>query len=167
MKGNKWWIASAIIITSSLLGFILGLYLNKPKTREKVVTKKEYVNTRDTIVNTVIKGDTIFIKGKDTHTIHTKLINDTVYIKDEPLTYADSTKDYTFHANAVKLNWYKVDIHHRDTITLRDTTRIVDIQTVKEKRNPLSVGFGAGVGYGLFTKKPDIFIGINISWRLK
>lgn len=164
-KERKWWIA--IVIISSLIFFILGLYLSKPKTTEKVVTKKEYITKRDTIVNTIIKGDTIRIKGKDTETIHTKLINDTVYIEDKPRTYADSTRNYTFHAEAVKLNWYKVDIHTKDTITLRDTTRIIETQTVKQKRNPLSVGFGIGAGYGILSKKPDIFIGINLSWKLK
>lgn len=159
---DKW--GKIIFVTLSLLLMIttISLILSHPgKTSpEKVV---EYIHTRDTVIEWKYDTDTIYMTNTKIK-YETKVINDTVWIKDEPVTTTDSTSNYIIDINAVKLNWYRLRMMKNDTITINTTT-------VKAITSPSKGGFyyglGVGAGYGVFTRKPDIFVGLTLGYRFK
>lgn len=159
---DKW--GKIVIVALSLLLMITTISLilsHSGKTStEKVV---EYIHTRDTVIKWKYDTDTIYIKGKDKIKYETKVINDTVWIKDEPVTTTDSTSNYIININAVKLNWYRLRMMKNDTITINTTT----IKTINAPKSGFYYGIGVGAGYGIFTRKPDIFVGFTIGYRFK
>lgn len=152
-----------------ILGIILALSLVSNialiAERERDNTPKvEYVHKTDTIIHWKYNTDTIYIKGKDKIKYETKVINDTVWIKDEPVTTTDSTSNYIIDINAVKLNWYRLRMMKNDTITINTTT----VKTINSpSKGGFYYGLGVGAGYGFINRKPDIFIGLTIGYRFK
>lgn len=152
-----------------ILGIILALSLVSNialiAERERDNTPKvEYVHKTDTIIHWKYNTDTIYIKGKDKIKYETKVINDTVWIKDEPVTTTDSTSNYIIDINAVKLNWYRLRMMKNDTITINTTT----VKTINSpSKGGFYYGLGVGAGYGVFTRKPDIFVGFTLGYRFK
>lgn len=149
-----------------ILGIILALSLVSNialiAERERDNTPKvEYVQIRDTVIQWQYDTDTIYIKGKVKIKYETKVINDTVWIKDEPVTTTDSTSNYVIDINAVKLNWYHLRMMRNDTITINTTT----VKTISSPRSGFYYGLGVGAGYGLINRKPDIFLGGMIGYR--
>lgn len=127
---------------------------------EKVV---EYIYIRDTVIEWKYDTDTIYITNTRIK-YETKIINDTVWIKDEPVTTTDSTSNYVIDINAVKLKWYHLRMMKNDTITINNTT----VKTMNSpSRGGFYYGLGAGAGYGIFTRKPDIFVGFNFGYRFR
>lgn len=149
-----------------ILGIILALSLVSNialiAERERDNTPKvEYVHKTDTIIHWKYNTDTIYIKGKVKIKYETKVINDTVWIKDEPVTTTDSTSNYVIDINAVKLNWYRLRMMRNDTITINTTT----VKTISPPKSGFYYGLGVGAGYGLINRKPDIFVGGMIGCR--
>ena len=118
------------------------VYIEKEKIVRDTIIKIEKEYQRVYIDNTKIINDTI-------------IINDTVYIKDKPYEYTFDSTDYTLSINAVKLNSYKLDLHIEDKVVVKD-------KIVKKRINH---GIQLGVGYGVFTHKPDVFIGYGIQYN--
>ena len=159
---DKW--GKIIIVSLSLLLMITTISLilsHSGKTSpERVV---EYIYIRDTVIQWKYDTDTIYTKGKDRIKYETKVINDTVWIKDEPITTTDSTSNYVIDINAVKLNWYRLRMMKNDTITINTTT----VKTINSPKAGFYYGLGVGAGYGVFTRKPDIFVGFTLGYRFK
>ena len=150
-----------------ILGIILALSLVSNialiAERERDNTPKvEYVHKTDTIIKWKYDTDTIYMTNTKIK-YETKVINDTVWIKDEPITTTDSTSNYVIDINAVKLNWYRLRMMKNDTITINTTT----IKTVNSPKSGFYYGLGVGVGYGFINRKPDIFVGFTIGYRFK
>lgn len=120
-----------------------------------------------------LKTDTITITKIDTVTIIkpvvqyryiTQVITDTLYNTDsikvpvripiERTTYQDSTY------RAV-VSGYRASL---DTIQVYPIHTYTTITNTKQKR--FNIGVQAGVGYGVFNKKPDIYVGLGVSYRL-
>lgn len=158
---NKW--GKIIFVALSLLLMITTILLilsHSGKTSpERVV---EYIHTRDTVIQWKYDTDTIYMNNTRTK-YETKIINDTVWIKDEPFTTTDSTSNYVIHINAVKLNWYRLRMMKNDTITINTTT----VKTISSPKSGFHYGIGVGVGYGFINRKPDIFVGFTIGYRFK
>lgn len=143
-------------------GFFIYDLTNKPY-KEKTVT----VEKRDTIVLTEFHTDTIFadkITYKPQYIYDTVHIDNNVYIKDTSLIYSDSTENYNIDIQAVKLDWYKLDYHKKDTITLYETNIVEKI--VKEKKNRFGFGVIGGFGWDLLNNKPTINIGLGVCFNL-
>ena len=141
----------AILLTSLMLN--VYLLTREEKTIEKETV--EYVEKKDTIVSIKKEFDTVYVKKPE---YITKIINDTVYIRDISHEYRFNNSDYDLYVNAVKLNNYKLDIHAKDTVTLYETKYIE--KTLKENKKPLIThGIQAGVGYGFINRKPDVYVG--------
>lgn len=160
---DKW--GKIVIVALSLLLMITTISLilsHSGKTSpERVV---EYIHTRDTVIKWKYDTDTIYIKGKDKIKYETKVINDTVWIKDEPVTTTDSTSNYVIDINAVKLNWYRLRMMKNDTITINTTT----VKTINSpSKGGFYYGLGVGAGYGFINRKPDIFVGFTLGYRFK
>ena len=158
---DKW--GKIIIVSLSLLLMITTISLilsHSGKTSpERVV---EYIHTRDTVIKWKYDTDTVYMPNTKIK-YETKVINDTVWIKDEPITTTDSTSNYVIDINAVKLNWYRLRMMKNDTITINTTT----VKTINSPKAGFYYGLGVGAGYGIFTRKPDIFVGFTIGYRFK
>ena len=136
-----------------------------------------YKNTPQVKYETVTKNDTIVIHSFDTITIEKTniyyrdvIVLDTIYIEDTALvveqkTYQDTISTVYFQG----INAFIDSIEYRiprDTIQIE----IEKIQTVKAKdnfwKNRFVVTAGIYAGYGLITKKPDIYVGLGFGVRL-
>lgn len=150
-----------IYILSILLIISLSLniyYYNKGRSSSYNL-EKEYVTVqkRDTIVEYKYSTDTIYFNDIQYKTIN---VRDTVWIEAKNREYKDSTEDYDITINAVKLNSYQLNIHHTDTIT----KEIIKNVYIKKKQNHFTHGISLGVGYGVFNKRPDLFIGYSVMY---
>ena len=158
---DKW--GKIIFVALSLLLMITTISLilsHSGKTSpERVV---EYIYIRDTVIQWKYDTDTVYMTNTKIK-YETKVINDTVWIKDEPVTTTDSTSNYIIDINAVKLNWYRLRMMKNDTITINTTT----VKTISSPKSGFYYGLGVGVGYGFINRKPDIFVGFTIGYRFK
>ena len=148
-----------VALSLSLMITTISLILSRSgKTSpERVV---EYIHTRDTVIQWKYDTDTVYMTNTRIE-YETKVINDTVWIKDEPVTTTDSVSNYVIDINAVKLNWYRLRMMRNDTITINTTT----VKTISPPRGGFFYGLGVGAGYGLINRKPDIFVGGMIGFR--
>ena len=157
------WILGIMLALSLVSNIALIAERERDNTPKRVV---EYIHTRDTVIQWKYDTDTIFMTNTRTNTrvkYKTKVINDTVWIKDEPFTTTDSTSNYVIDINAVKLNWYRLKMMKNDTITINTTT----IKTTNSQKSGFYYGLGVGMGYGFVNGKPDIFVGLTIGYRFK
>lgn len=153
-----------IYILSILLIISLSLNIyqcNRKRDKEYVNVEKEVtVEKTDTIVEYKYKTDTIYnTKTKTEYKYIT--INDTAYIENKPEIYKDSTDNYDITIQSVKMDWYKLNIHHRDTITY---TKEIIKNVYNKKKQHFNHGITLGVGYGVFNKRPDLFIGYSVMY---
>ena len=154
-----------IYILSIILIISLGLNVyqcNRKRDKEYVNTEKEViVEKTDTIVEYKYSTDTIYnTKTNTEYKYITK--NDTAYIENKPEIYKDSTDNYDITIQSVKMDWYKLNIHHRDTIT--NTKEIIKNVYTKPKKQHFNHGITLGVGYGVWNQKPDLFIGYSVMY---
>ena len=146
---------------SIMLNFYL-YFLRQPMIKE---TSTEVIK-RDTIINWNYSTDTVFadkIKYKNKIVYDTIVKNNTVYVKDSAVIHRDSTENYTIDISAVKLDWYKLDITHKDTVTYIQTVNTV---TYKPKKNKIAIGVQGGYGYGFKSRQLEPYIGLGININL-
>lgn len=129
---------------------------------ESVIEKTTEIVKKDTIVEWKYSTDTVYfskIKYKDKIVYDTIHKNNVVYIRDTAVVHRDSTSDYTIDISAVRLDWYKLDINHRDTITYTQTI----YETVYKKRNNKpQIGVYGGLGYDINGKTFGTEVGVGI-----
>ena len=135
---------------------------NRKRDKEYVNIEKEVtVEKTDTIIEYKYKTDTIYNTKTNTEYKYIT-INDTAYIENKPEIYKDSTDNYDITIQSVKMDWYKLNIHHRDTITY--TKEIIKNVYTKPKKQHFNHGITLGVGYGVWNQKPDLFIGYSVMY---
>ena len=134
---------------------------NRKRDKEYVNVEKEVtVEKTDTIIDYMYKTDTIYnTKTNTEYKYITK--NDTAYIESKPEIYKDSTDNYDITIQSVKMDWYKLNIHHRDTITY---TKEIIKNVYNKKKQHFNHGITLGVGFGLWNQKPDLFIGYSVMY---
>ena len=136
---------------------------NRKKDKEYVNVEKEViVEKTDTIVNFKYITDTIYNNKKDTEYKYIT-VNDTTYIESKPEIYKDSTDNYDITIQSVKMDWYKLNIHKTDTITY--TKEIIKNVYTKPKKQHFTHGIQVGLGWGVWNRKPDLFIGYGIQYN--
>lgn len=151
-------IVSILLILSVILNVRQCSIINEIPKYEKIDT----VLRIDTFIYHKIDYDTVF--NNDTiHSTDTIVRDSVVYIRDVPFTYKYNTSDYDLEINAVKLNWYKLDYHRKDTFTLT-VPQYVYIEKEK-KRFQFTHGLQFGLGYGLFNHKPDLYVGYGFQLK--
>ena len=146
---------------SIMLNFYL-YFLRQPMIKE---TSTEVIK-RDTIINWNYSTDTVFadkIKYKNKIVYDTIVKNNTVYVKDSAVIHRDSTENYTIDISAVKLDWYKLDITHKDTVTYIQT---VNNTIYKPKKNKIAIGVQGGYGYVFKSRQLEPYIGLGININL-
>lgn len=137
---------------------------NRKKDKEYVNVEKEViVEKTDTIIDYMYKTDTIYNTKRDTEYKYIT-VNDTTYIESKPEIYKDSTDKYDITINAVKLNNYQLNIHHKDSIQY--DTKIIR-ETVYKKHSPFSISLFAGPSYDFINNKFGVSVGVGVSFRLK
>ena len=146
-----------ILLTMSII-LNLYLFLRPPMIKE---TSTEVIK-RDTIINWNYSTDTVFadkIKYKNKIVYDTIVKDNTVYVKDSAVVHRDSTENYTIDISAVKLDWYKLDITHKDTVTYVQT---VNNTIYKQRKNKPQIGVFGGLGFDMKgrTFGPQIGIGV-------
>lgn len=134
---------------------------NKKRDKEYVNIEKEVIAEKtDTIVQYKYSTDTIYnTKTNTEYKYITK--NDTAYIESKPEIYKDSTDNYDITIQSVKMDWYKLNIHHRDTITY---SKEIIKNVYNKKKQHFNHGITLGVGYGVWNQKPDLFIGYSVMY---
>lgn len=120
-----------------------------------------------------LKTDTITITKIDTVTIIkpviqyryiTQVITDTLYNTDSikvPVRIPIESKTYQDSTYRAVISGYRASL---DSIQVYPIHTITTITNTKQKR--FNIGIQAGVGYGCFNKKPDIYWGFGVSYRL-
>lgn len=160
MKGYK--ISTVLLAILSVVLFFSTIY---------------YANNKKVEYRETIKSDTILIKSVDTITVTKKdiiykenIILDTIYIKDTALLLEQ--KIYQDTISTVYFKGINAEIDSIKYKLPKDTVQIFTekIKTVKEKdnffKNRFVVTAGVYAGYGLLTKKPDIYVGLGFGIRL-
>lgn len=122
-----------------------------------------------------LKTDTITITKIDTVTVTkpviqyryiTQVITDTLYNTDSikvPVQIPIESKTYQDSTYRAVVSGYRASL---DTIQVYPIHAITTITNTIIKQKRFNIGVQAGVGYGLFNKKPDIYVGLGVSYRL-
>lgn len=121
------------------------------------------------------KTDTVTVTKIDTITIEkpvvqfrylTKVITDTLYNTDSvlvPVQIPIETKVYLDYTYRAVVSGYRANL---DTIQVYPIHTYTTINTTIIKQKRFNIGIQAGVGYGCFSSKPDVYIGFGVSYRL-
>lgn len=155
----------ALLLAAVLVAVVCDLAMRRHTTTNSYVVQYDTVR--------VIERDTLTMYERIEHIRHhydTIVVNDTVYVRDEPQRYADSTADYRLSINAVKLYDYTLDIYRADTFT----QYIPKVPSEPTKRGSFgqSLVLGLQVGYGLVVSPATMqarfepYIGIGLTYGL-
>lgn len=135
---------------------MLNVYLltREDKTIEKEIV--QYVEKKDTVVVFRHQTDTLYLEK-----LITKNVVDTIHTNDTTVLYNYSDSIIDIKMQAQRLDWFKYNVHHKDTITLYQTKYIE--KTLKENKKPLIThGIQVGAGYGFINRKPDVYVGYGL-----
>lgn len=127
----------------------------------------------DTIHDTIPDTNPIVIRDTITRTIkipvrHDSIVHDSLYtdsITAEVVQKEYSDSNYTAYVSGVMVG----DYPRLDSIAIYQRTIIKEIDRFREveiKPKRISWGVQAGVGYGLISNKPDLFVGVGVQIRL-
>lgn len=160
------------ILLLAILSLLVGLFFyrceNVPPTyieRTDTLILADTAYIKDTLVIEnpipkyieILKVDTFYTENGDTVPLATenKIFNDTLcnqndsIILESSITCINPTLDY------IKADWRRQEI-----------TNVVEItKYIKEKPKKFSISPQLGAGYGIFNKRPDIWIGIGINYN--
>ena len=155
-----WWALVALIA----LSFVANIwFLSRPEPEPSVVIERDTV-WRDSIIREPVPAETIDI-GK---TVYIKvpvpkyLPGDTVHDSIEvPIPIMQKRYDDSLYTAWV--SGYEPNL---DSINLRLPTITETVTKTIVKPSPrLSVGIQAGAGVGVFSRQPDIYLGVGAQWR--
>lgn len=153
-------IKNIIIVFLSLL-LVASVYL---QCRGNAI-KPTVLERSDTV--TVYKHDTITIyKPVPKYQYITQIKVDTLYSTDSvqvPVQVPIERKTYEDSTYKAVISGYMAAL---DTIQVYPVHTSTTITNTIYKRKRFNVGVQAGVGWGVYSRKPDIFVGIGLSYRL-
>lgn len=160
MNGYK--ISIVLLIILSVVLFILTVYFYRnPQIEYETVTKYDttYVHTFDTI--TVTKSDIVY---KNTIVLDTVYLRDTIKLVEQKI-YQDTLSTIFFHGIDCEIDSIEYRIP-TDTVkfTIDNTVYVQPKDNFWKNRFVVTAGIYAG--YGLLTKKPDIYVGVGVGVRL-
>lgn len=145
---------------------IISIYKDKPKTEIKVDTV--ITEKRDTIILTNIKPYTEIKYKKVVDTLKT---TDSVFVPVEVPISLQKYEGDTLSTDGTKVHYRASISGYRqslDTLWLdvahNDRTITKEVVKWKKKRG-FKIAPNASFGYGLFNKKPDMYVGIGISYN--
>ena len=156
-----WWALVGLIA----LSFITNIYLlSRPEPEPTVVIERDTVWKDTTIykpvpAETVDIGKTVYLRipypvpsGRDT-------IHDSI---DVPIPIIQKRYDDSLYTA-----WVSGFDPNLDSINLRLPTITETVtKTIVKPAPRLSLGIQAGAGVGVFSRQPDIYLGIGAQWRI-
>ena len=149
------------------VALVVSLVCNyKQCTRNDVVgdtvtverTDTQYITKTDTVP--VVKRETI-TKYVDIPVYKDSIVHDTLSVPVVQRTYTDDST-YTAYVSGLQYDSFP----RLDSITVQQRNIYHEIErtiAVEHKRR-LRLGVQAGAGIGVFSRKPDIYIGIGLQW---
>ena len=150
-----------LTILSVVLLFSTVYYATNPQIEYETVTKYDttYVHTIDTV--TVTKSDIVY---KNTIVLDTIYLRDTIKLIEKKI-YQDTFSTIFFHGIDCELDSIEYRIP-TDTVkfTIDNTVYVQEKDNFWKNRFVVTAGIYAG--YGLITKKPDIYVGLGFGVRL-
>lgn len=149
-------ILSLLLLTSVLLLCGGYFFTNSSNTSLK---------TSDTI--TVYKVDTITIdRPVPQYKYINKVVTDTLYSVDSikvQVSVPISTTVYNDSSYRAVVSGYKTSL---DTVQVYPIHTITTITNTIVRQKRWCIGVQAGAGWGIYSKQPDIFLGVGVSYRL-
>lgn len=143
-----------------ILGIIFLSYLffslQPPKIEKEVII--EHHTDTVTVVDTftIEKPVPIYVKSEP-DTVYLPSIDTTVVLDKETKVYEDSTFKAQISGFQPQLDW--IEVYPKTTYV----TEFKEVKTVKKQR--INWGVQAGIGYGVFTHKTDLYIGLGIQYN--
>lgn len=137
------------------------------------VTLQYLYRSNRNITGNSLRTDTVTITKIDTVTVTkpviqykyiTQVITDTLYNTDSikvPVHIPIERTIFQDSTYRAVVSGYRASL---DTIQVFPLHTYTTITNTKQKR--FNIGIQAGVGYGCFTKKPDVYVGLGVSYRL-
>lgn len=127
-------------------------------------TKKEPIQQKDTI--TIIKRDTIrIIEPQPVIQYVDRIVRDTLYSVDSILVPVDvpiETKVYQDSNYRAVISGYRPEL---DSISIFNKNQIHTINKITNKTKKWSISPSIGMGYGMFSKRFDMYVGFSIGYR--
>lgn len=155
-----------VIVTAAVTAILLSPWLSKDR----------FKNIRHTTIDTVIERDTII--DVDTFNVpHTVLVpskTDTIYKEkiQKDTTLQVTRKTYDIDNDSVGAHVVISGVNHKvDTLSIWAKKRTYTIDRTITKTIPIKdskrfkIYPTIGVGYGVFSKKPDMYIGIGLTYN--
>lgn len=155
-----------ILFIICLIAIIISL-LSTRKQTPKAVIERDTIVQCDTVYDTITLykekpvpvqtfiTDTVEIMTVDSVFVHvqeeTKIYNDTLIWENDTALYQASISGASARLDWIRLQYLKREITNSSTIT------------IKEQHKKLHISPTVGVGYGVFNKIPDLFIGLSIA----
>ena len=150
-----------LAILSVVLLFSTIYFATNPQVEYETVTKYDttYVHTIDTV--TVTKNDIVY---KNTIVLDTVYLRDTIKLVEQKI-YKDTLSTIFFHGIDCEIDSIEYRIP-TDTVkfTIDNTVYVQPKDNFWKNRFCITAGIYAG--YGLITKKPDIYVGVGVGVRL-
>lgn len=167
MKYSKY-IIPALFIATILFCCFRGCHKSteaqQPATDTVVVTETDTIHETTSVVHffpkpikeVEVRWDTV---RKDTILpIVSRTYSDTISKEDgAELRYRASVSGHNPSLDSISFDLTYPKITETKTVTITET--------VKEKAPRVSVGVQTGFGYGVFNKKPDLYVGFGLSYR--
>lgn len=123
------------------------------------------LKTSDTI--TIYKVDTITIdRPVPQYKYINKVVTDTLYSVDSiqvQVSVPISTTVYNDSSYRAVVSGYKTSL---DTVQVYPKHTITTITNTIVRQKRWCIGVQAGAGWGIYSKQPDIFLGVGVSYRL-
>lgn len=155
------------IILSVIMAFVFGWVCNYTFCPRKCVserfTEKLLVDTQYVIINDtmpVVKTEYL------TKNVYVPVYVDSGNVDSIPLpvvqrTYTDDST-YTAYVSGVQVDSFP----RLDSISIRQRNIVIyhEVERTIIKNKPFSIGVQTGVGYGILSRKPDIYIGIGMQF---
>lgn len=127
-------------------------------------TEKKVIQIKDTI--TIIKQDTItIISPQPVIEYRDRIIRDTLYNTDSvlvPINIPIETKVYQDNLYRVVVSGYRPQL---DSISIFNKNQIQYINKIAYKTKKWNVSPSVGIGYGMFGKRIDMYVGFSIGYN--
>ena len=127
-------------------------------------TVYEHIAVHDTvptqIAHTVIKTDTVYTKDGDELPLETALTtwSDTIANDNDTVSYLAYIKGINSSLDSIDIN-----VNRREITKTIEITKYIEKKNKKKFKDYVRFVPSAGVGYGIMSKKPDVYVGFGIS----
>lgn len=144
-----------LIVVSYLCLYFAHAYYKRPSEPLQIA------NT-DTLV--ITHTDTLIIRDTITKVRPLPRRVDTVYVDTVQhirKAYEIDSSDYKVHITTDNFDVDSVRVMMKYPIYTNNCTKVITNNTYKKKR--ITHGIQAGIGYGIFNKRPDVYVGYGLS----